>query len=315
MTYLCHRTALVTTLLLPLLLGGAYGMDTAAILDRKSEVQDAVHELRTESTVLTEYLIARYTYYSPDDPGVAVLSSSDGEVEFEVRRPGTPRVVRDGQPGYPTVKGTLVTNEQGGELIEHEAPPEHLRVVQRGDRFVLERTHQGRISLLLAHNGQERRLQHFSMRGSLVREESGDRVPGIETYAPFTPQGYAAAVQRAYSWDPEVHPGTVTVTSLENGIQFQHTTPGTGGTVRAEAIGESAIMVRDVILPRQGQALSTIHYLGQQPFMGLNFPTSRERFSLDEDGTMRDREELRSIQLSVVEPGVLDARLEELFGE
>ena len=297
------------------------------LIERKDEMQELADIIRS-APVAAEYEWVFLVYHRKDDPGVVILSREGDVVELEDQRPGVPITMVEGEPTYPRRRGTLITGENGTELIESKTTFD-VRLIEYGDDILVERGHGqyregvagppggrpvpelepvGIGKRLVVRNGK-RKFQHFTTSGRLLREMTGDGAPEVRRYTPFTAYGYAAQLRRAYEaydWGP----ASVTERNTDDGIELEVRDGAT--PYRTRVSDDGALMIRSWGDPEAGDSVT---YRGQQDLIGMKFPTERELITRELDGTLKTRQLVRNIRLRIADPGEVEEELDSWFND
>ena len=320
------KSFILTILVLGALsLSHAFADGLERLIERKDEMQELAEKIRS-APVVTEYELVQVTYNRKDDPGFVVVATEGDIVEVEDRRRG-PSSMFEGEPEYPRRRATLLTDENGTELLESKAVI-NVRLVQFGEDHLVEQgfpqyregrpepparfagipapdlDEDGVWHRLIERNGA-RLFQHYSSHG-LFREMTGDDVPRLGAYAPFTPRAYAASVSRAYGSDLE----EATVRTTDDGV-FLETRDG-AFPYRAEITEDGDLLIRNWGDPEAGDSVT---YRGEQDLIGMKFPTERELITRELDGTLKTRQLVRNIRLRIADPGEVEEELDSWFND
>ena len=292
----------------------AHAFGVEEIRQAESEVGGLV-EAFLNAPVNVEYEVARKTYYNPTDSSVEIVSTDGDTVEFEYRAPGAAMIIsrEDGSAQYPVLKGKIITNEDGTELLE-TGTLMHFRVLQLNENYIAERVAAGAggVRDRLIKRGQDYRyISSAESTGQVILDQRGRAALMMAGGAPpFLPAAHARTIQQAYTRLPASgDQGEFSLRQDDDGTHFLEEKEAGEPVHRWEVLDGGILMRRQA----GGPSMAVFHkYDGLQMFMGLPFPEKVEQRQRDRSETMT-RTIIRNISISEADQAEIEAEIGTYF--
>ncbi len=297
---------------------------------QRAEVESSIEELFSEC-VYVQFDSTTLTYYRADDPYVEILSDEDDVITFEYRAPGEPQFQFEGEYYYHQRTGKVIVDNDGTPLIEMESigrrrgwicgrdflmehesfhppvPADDPRL--RGDPPTPGRWH---VRLRVGERNGHREAHRYPSPAWPARITVGERAPRIPQVLYFRPWVYLGSVRDVYaSLDGEGQHEISSIETTEKGLLIKRLDRAL--VLRSEVTEGGAVMHRGWGNLERGQSAQ---YLGEQEFMGFQFPTRIERATRGmEDGRLVLKQMIENIEMSIISEQVLHEKLDEFFTE